>query len=441
MTSAQRTAAAVAVYLQPAVVGGGLGDIEEVLAVGRRLAAFGFPIYLYRARGRSLPRAVEGPWDWPPLRRVARPVRSATRAVTVTPWWGVSACPDAPDRVGASGPWSQETGDLEATYGAARVLHVSLEEFARTLTSRAQTRERWREGGIAIREIRARLAGRSAEGEVRLFRQAYRKWRAFDRANVLHVYATFRPSRAFAREFPEAVQVGPIWPDRYRDAIQHRSSTSRPNRRRWVWYASPSSAPRLAERVAEALRRRKLAGRSLRIDIRSPRSFELPRVPGVEWRWLSPLTSDRWARSFRQADLRIVTGSRTLLEALELGGPFLYFNGVLNRGARTRRHRPGKLEQLLDLWRHAGVSAGVRRDLAAFSRLRGVGTVVDHAVDDPAWSRAFPRSGHAAGFPPPWNEGGRPVTAWVARWGHTELDSSDFVRRIRDEARRRVSHL
>ncbi len=441
MTSAQRTADALAVYLQPAVVGGGLGDIEEVLAVGRRLAAFGLPIYLYRVPGRPMPRSVEGPWDWPRLRRVGRPVRSATRAVTVTPWWGVSACRDGPDRVGTSGPWSQETGDLEAAYGARRVLHVSLEEFARTLTSRAQTRERWREGGVAIREIRRRLAGRGAEGEVRLFRQAYRKWRAFDRVNVLHVYATFRPSRSFAREFPEAVQVGPIWPDRYRYPIRWRPPKSRPIQRRWIWYASPSSSPRLAERMAEALRGRRLAGRSLRVDVRSPQRFELPRVAGIQWRWLPPLASGRWARHFREADLRIVTGSRTLLEALELGGPFLYFNGVLNRGPRTRRHRPEKLDQLLDVWRHAGVSAGVRRDLAAFSRLRGVGPVVDHAVADPAWSRAFPPSGHAAGLPPPWNDGGRSVTTWVARWAHTELDSSDFVRQIREEARRQVSHL
>ncbi len=44
------------VYLFPAVVGGGLGDIEEVLLAGRRLARAGYPVHLFRRPGRPLPR-------------------------------------------------------------------------------------------------------------------------------------------------------------------------------------------------------------------------------------------------------------------------------------------------------------------------------------------------------------------------------------------------
>ncbi len=51
----------VEVYLQPAVVGGGVGDIEEVLAVGRELERLGLPLRLFRESDRPLPRSVGGP--------------------------------------------------------------------------------------------------------------------------------------------------------------------------------------------------------------------------------------------------------------------------------------------------------------------------------------------------------------------------------------------
>ena len=88
------------VYLLPAVIGGGLGDIEEVLAAGRRLSRAGFPIFFYRRPGRALLPAVDGPWEWPPHRTVRRLRPTARVALTVTPAWGVSA---APRRSGALG--------------------------------------------------------------------------------------------------------------------------------------------------------------------------------------------------------------------------------------------------------------------------------------------------------------------------------------------------
>jgi hypothetical protein len=115
-----------------------------------------------------------------------------------------------------------------------------------------------------------------------------------------------------------------------------------------------------------------------------------------------PIPASRWARSFRRAAVRIVTGSRSLLEALELRGPFLYFNGLLGRGARARRHRPEKVVQLLALARRAGWPADVVVDLADFSRGRRVAEVAARAADaEGGWGRSWPAvepHGFAPGF-------------------------------------------
>jgi len=89
MTGSGRAPASLDVYLQPAVVGGGLGDIEEVLAVGRRLGRAGHRLLLYRTDGRPLPASVEGPWGWPRVQRTDRIRPRSRHAMTVTPWWGV----------------------------------------------------------------------------------------------------------------------------------------------------------------------------------------------------------------------------------------------------------------------------------------------------------------------------------------------------------------
>jgi hypothetical protein len=414
------------VYLQPAVVGGGLGDIEEVLAVGRRLERQGWTLFLYRKSGRPLPRSVDGPWGWPAVRRVSRLGARSPRALTVTPWWGVSARP-IPERTGPPGPWSVETSDIEACYGANHVVHLSIEEFGRTLTSQQQARERWREGGVPVRTIARRLKGPSAARERQIMHEAYRTWRAFDRPNVLHLFAGFRPSRAFAREFPEAVQTGPLWPG--------PSARARPIRRRWVWYASPSTSGRLAVALAGAL---PAAGRGfppIEIEVRGPHPLLLPPGPGIRWRWNEPTSPVRWSRPFHAAELRIVTGSRTLLEALADGGPFLYFNGVLNQGRRTRRHRPEKVDTLLEVWRRHGVASTLRRDLADFSRLRRVGPIVQRAVRDPRWRAQFPDRAAAVDFPRGWRDAGRLIAQWVTEWASSKDPSTDLVRRWRARGR------
>ena len=419
------------VYLFPAVVGGGLGDIEEVLAAGRYLAHAGFPPTLYRPGDRPLPPNVDGPWEWPAgTTRRSSIRRRAEAALTVAPSWGVSAAPSRPVRFGRGGPWEVEARAVESAYGVDRTLHVSLEEFARTLTSRGETRERLREGGVPARAIGPRLRAAEAAHEVDAFRSAFREFRGFDRPNVLHLFATFRPNGAFALEFSEAVQTGPLGSGQKWPAARGRREESR-RPREWVWYASPASAERVAPEVI-----RGLAGARppVRLLVRSPRPWgSLGRAPGIEV-VTSPIPPARWRARFRRAELRIVTGSRTLIEAMEVGGPFLYFNGVLGQGARRRPHRPEKVRAWLALAREAGVPSSLRNDMADFARGRRVADVVRRAVRrEDGWAR-FPSLG-PSGFSTTRSDAGRVLVAVarelarpgaraaeiVARWRHSNL--------------------
>ncbi|MGA7475799.1 MAG: hypothetical protein WBW47_01095 [Thermoplasmata archaeon] len=408
-------------YLFPAVVGGGLGDIEEVLAAGRRLAGAGVRLVLYREAGRPLPSNVDGPWEWPPIERRGRIRRRARAAITVAPSWGVSAGPSRPARFGRGGPWEVEARNVEVAYGSDRTLHVSLEEFARTLPSGAETRERLREGGVPARAIGPRYRAAEAANEVEAFRSAFRTFRGFDRPNVLHLFATFRPDPAFAREFPEAVQTGPL-------GSGHRvSETVRPRkrgRREWVWYASPSSAERLAPELL-----RGLAGLRppVSLYVRSPRPW--PSVAGTSGIRVvtTPVAPRAWRSRFGSAELRVVTGSRTLIEAMEVGGPFLYFNGVLGRGASRRRHRPEKIRAWLDLARRAGVSRALRTDLAEFARGRHVAEVVRRAARrEDGWAH-FPASLGPTGFPAARADAGRVLVSVARELARPGARSSEIV--------------
>jgi len=415
----------VDIYLFPAVVGGGLGDIEEVLAAGRRLARAGFPTFLYRAPDRPLPREVDGPWDWPPHRRVDRVRPSGRSALTVSPSFGVSAAPGRSEPFGRGGSWAVEAAAVEAAYGPERTLHVSLEEFARTLSSTEETRERFREGGVRSRAIAGRVREARTAREIDAFRTAFERFRAFDRPNVLHLFATFAPSRRFAREFPAAVQTGPLWPGRR--APRGRASRHS-TRREWVWYASPSSAERIAPAVAEGLAGERPA---VRLFVRSPRPWKevvaavgVTVVPGA-------LASRAWRARFDRAELRIVTGSRTLLEAIEEGGPFLYFNGLLGAGTRARRHRPEKLRALLAYAGRSGLGSDVRRDLADFARGRRVASVVRRAARRTGgWSR-FRVAPDRAAFRAPFDDAGELLVALARALGRPGANAAEIVRRVR----------
>jgi hypothetical protein len=413
------------VYLFPAVVGGGRGDIEETLAAGRRLAREGFRVLLYRRKGRPLPRSVEGPWDWPPLRRVTRLVRRGSAALTIAPAWGLSAAPSRAEAFGRGGPWEEEAREVEASYGPERTVHVSLEEFARTLSSERENRERLREGGVLTRELAGRLRASRSSGEQDRFRAAFHRYRAFDRPNVLHVFSTFRADRRFRREFPASVQTGPLWSERFRNPPRQRPRAHGPE---CVWYASPASAERIAPAVVEGLA---TSDPPVRLFVLTPRPWTVRLPPDRAEVVTHPLPSDEWTRRFARACLRIVTGSRTLLEAMELGGPFLYFNGLLGRGARTRRHRPEKLTALLEVAARRGVAASVRKDLADFARGQRVREVVERAVRGvDGWSR-FPRRWTRGTSVPPFGDAGRLLVQVAHALGPPGVSASGLVGRVR----------
>jgi hypothetical protein len=138
----------------------------------------------------------------------------------------------------------------------------------------------------------------------------------------------------------------------------------------------------------------------------------------------------RWHTRFRRAELRIVTGSRTLIEAMELGGPFLYFNGVLGQGTRRRPHRPEKIRAWLDLARRARVPIALRRDLADFARGRRVAEVTRRAARrEDGWVH-FPALG-ASGFSALKSDAGRVLVAIARELAKPEAHSPEIVARWR----------
>jgi hypothetical protein len=412
------------VYLLPAVVGGGWGDITEVLDAGRTLQRAGFLPTLYRAADRPLPRSVDGPWDWDGIVRRSTIAPTHARALTISANWGVSAAPDRPGRLGRGGVWSVEAERIERSYGPRRTIHVSLEEFARTLTSREENQERWREGGESSRRVARRRTGAAFRRDTQEFHDAFRLFRGFDLPNVLHLFQGFEPAPPFVREFPEAVEIGPLWP---LERPTHRRASPRRSRDAWVWYASPSTSDRLVRPIDRGLSRSPVRV----VRIRSPRPLVLPSMSAVRWSLEAPMAPASWNRRFEGAALRIVTGSRTLLEALAVGGPFLYYNGVLGQGRRSHRHRPEKIRSLLSAWKADGVSQRLRRDLADFSRGRRVEPIVRAAAADEAWGRGFPHRWRPSAYPTDRRDGGRFLVAVARSFASEGMGSEELVGSIR----------
>jgi len=414
----------VDVYLLPAIVGGGLGDIEEVLCAGRALARAGARPILYRRAGAPLPTGVDGPWHWPPLDRPQSIHPRAARALTVAPAWGITCAPGRPGPYGRPGPWAAEAAEIERTYGADRTVHVSLEEFARTLTTRDESIERLREGGVRRRKLSDRLAQARNAGEIDAYRQAFRGFRAFDRSNVLHLFATFRYDRPFGREYPEAVQVGPLWPS----GCAPGPPPERPAGSGWVWYASPASAETIAPAVIRGLHD---VPSPPHLFVRTPR----PWAPGIAGPRVTvrsdPLAPTSWSRRFRSAALRIVTGSRSLLEALEVGGPFLYFNGVLGQGSARRRHRPEKIARFLEIARSSGWPPDLVNDLAAFSSGRRVALVSAAAAQGQGGWRRFPSPPRPLGFARGFDDAAQVLVRCAGVLGEGRLPASELVADLR----------
>lgn len=419
------------VYALPAVIGGGRGDVEEVRAAAWALARAGFPVRLPAGPGRVPPVPAEELRDWPPARPLRRLRREGERAMTVAPSFGVSAELERAGPLGRAGPWAPIVRALEAAYGRDRVVHLSLEEFARNLPAELQERERWREGGVGVEELRRRRREARWPGQVARLRRLYRRFRSLGRPNLLVLAPTFRSNRAFRSEFPEILECGPVAPPE--PPLRASAGRARGGPVRWCWYASPATSARLLPGLQEGARR---AGRPLELLVRSgpkelPWSAEAPlRIVAAP---LGPRAA--WRRTFARADLRIVTGSRSLLEALALGGPFLYTNGVLGEGRRRRAHRPEKLRSLLALWRDAGVDPELRRDLADFAAGRRVAGVVARALTDPAFAAAFPAPNLAAAFPPPFDRGDRLLVALAQDWSKAPPGAAAWVRRWRGARR------
>src|SRR4029077_1994974 len=123
---------------------------------------------------------------------------------------GITCEGPRPGPLGGPGPWWPAVRALEAHYGAARVLHVSLEEFGRNLSAEEQERDRWREGGRSpaeVRDLRRRRGWRPAVGRMR---RLFRRYRALGRPNLMAIFGTYAASPAFGRDFPEAIEAGPL---------------------------------------------------------------------------------------------------------------------------------------------------------------------------------------------------------------------------------------
>lgn len=423
MPADRRPSAGVDVYALPAVVGGGAGDIVEVLEASRWVERSGAPVSLFRASGRPLPPGVEG--RWPARHVVHRLVRNHPRAVTLCAQFGVTAEQERSGPLGRPGPWAPEVAAIEETYGRDATLHLSLEEFARTLTASRQVDERYREGGVRAGDPRRPRPGAARRAEVEVARAAYRRFRSFDRPNLLTIFPTFVRSPGFAREFPESVQTGPLRPA---DAPTRWSAPR--GRRQVLWYASPASSGRLVPGVAAAMGD---PPGGFRLSVRSSRPLAFPVRSGSDIAQIPGRSDREWQREWDRARLVLVTGSRSLLEALHRQVPFLYFSGVSGSGARTRRHRPEKIQGLLRLLQLSGAPAQLRGDLDRFSRAQSVEPILRRALGgSPRRPRAWPWS---VGFRPTFGSAERLVVDVVRRFGRTDATAPELIRAVRRESR------
>ncbi len=417
----------VDVYLLPSAVGGGRGDIEEVLLVGRDLARAGHRVRIVRRRPLAL---LDDPsFDWTGLRRDTLLVRRHDRAVTVSSQFGVTAADGRDEPLGRAGPWAVERAEIDRRYGVDRALHLSLEEFARARPPGALAEERWREAGRAAAWRRARRSSREFAREVAGFVGLYRKFRALDVPNLLTLFPTFRRSTAFEREFPESVQTGPLWPEPL--GTLRRRATRGPIR--VLWYASPSTSDRLVRPLLAGLAR---APRPVRLWVRSPHPLSVPSSHRVRAESVSPHAPEGWQRLWATADLAIVTGTRSLLEAIGWGVPFLYYNGAMGRGGSTRRHRPEKIATLLDVLRSIEGTVELRQDLSDFARLRRIEATVARVLARPGRLPPTLRRSIADRCPDPFGDGRILVAKIVERFAQEGSSATDLIRSVRSESRR-----
>ena len=156
------------------------------------------------------------------------------------------------------------------------------------------------------------------------------------------------------------------------------------------------------------------AGPGVTLVLRSPRGLSVPPAPGVRVQSLEETGPGAWVRTWEGCDLAIVSGSRTLLEAIVTKTPFLYYNGLTGRPGRARRHRPEKLDSLLRSRSAQGVDP-VRRDLQDFARGRRVRAIVANRLRVGWAGRSFAPT---HGFPPGHEDGGGFVVRLAQGFAH-----------------------
>ncbi len=431
------------VYVFPCRIQQGLGEWVETARAVRLLPRAGYPLYHLRSalpqgESRRDPRAVpldpsrKGTEPFPPVRALATPVR-APRAVAVVTWFGVTA-----RRVDSAG--DPMPGPLADRFERLREAHpegllvLSLEEFGTARTSREAMTEGLRQAGFTGEQIRQRLRTPGGTDHLRRYREAFRQARAGERDDVLHLFPEFSPSLPALREFPFALPVGPFSPPGdglrpWRPSIPRRPL-------RVVWYASASSAPRLMAPLLDALGD---LSRPVDLAVRPGPSwgpFILPsaRPRSVQVTGLAPEGRRRWEQRLRRADLRVVGGSQSLLEAISGSVPFLYFNGALSTpSGGSVGFRREKLLSFLRGSAHRPAERQVARDLRAFADLRGIPGVVRRAAGSPAWRSSCVRMERNAGksFPVPLRVGERYVLRLIRAFEGTDEPVPRFVQRTR----------
>jgi hypothetical protein len=436
------------VYVFPCRIQQGRGEWVETGRAVRLLARAGYPLYHLRSvtpsrEGREDPRAVPldpsrgGPEPFPRVEPLRAPVPSR-QAVAVVTWFGVTA--RRSDLAGDPMP-----GPLADRFERLREAHpdglliLSLEEFGTARTSREAVTEGLRQAGLCPRRIRQVLRSPEGKDRLRRYRQAFFRARAGEREDVLHLFPEFFPSLPALREFPFALPIGPFWPPRPGRAVARLPATRRT--RRVVWYASASSSSRLLGPLLDAL-----GGLSQPVElfVRHGSPWALPDPSSSAGRpvrvvELGPESRPRWEGRLRAADLRVVGGSQSLVEAVSDAVPFLYFNGALRTpaGGSVGFRR----EKLLSLLRGSSRRRGERlvaRDLRAFADLRGVSGVVRRALGSGRWRAGCVRLTRQAGraYPPGLRAGEAYLLSLVRSFERAEGSVEEFVRGAREAHRR-----
>lgn len=391
------------VYLFPCRIQQGWGDVEELALAARALHRSGLPLaYLEPSgteRGKGAGRRHDrraipvdpgeaGPVVFPPHRRLQAPFGRG-KAIVLATWWGVTA--RRHDLVGGPlpGPLEGRVGAVVEAHGPRQVLHVSLEEFASDQRSREVLSEGLRQAGWTEERRRRALASPAGRSQKREFHRAFVLARAGERDDVLHLCGSFAPDRASHREFPFLLPILPFGAPPGPSFPRPRRPRSVP---RVIWYASPPSSARFARLLYPALAK---VGRPVRLEVRAARETgaalsAVARDPAVDLQLLPELPPRSWRARWDGADLRIASGSLSLLESVRRALPFLYFNGISQGEAgEPRGFRREKLLSLLRALEGTRGSSGFAADLVSFADGEGLAPVLERALSATGrWQRS-----------------------------------------------------